>query len=170
MVKIETVARTLDVETYGIHKGSLKYLDTSKFIPLDDYMKKHEEDINDYERRTQRKACKIALERMKEYGDHCHRPVDTVRKSLVNIPAGAFYFMKGYDFKRYAYTPKTYSDRLVLTLIKKVLAAIEATDISWFEWDYYASAPKVVQDLVLSQARDNFNRLVTEPVENPSEE
>lgn len=170
MEKIETVARTLDVDTYGIHKGSLKYLDTSKFIPLDEYMKKHEEDINDYERRTQRKFCINTLRRMKEYGDHCCRPVDSVRKSLVNIPAGAFYFMKGYGFNRYAYKPKTYSDRLVLTLIKKVLAAIEATDISWFEWDYYASAPKVVQDLVLSHARDNFNRLVTEPVENPSEQ
>lgn len=170
MEKVETVARTLDVDTYGIHKSSLKYLDTSKFIPLDEYMKKHEEDINDCERRTQRKVCIDAIHRMKEYGDHCHRPVDTVRKSLVNIPAGAFYYMKGYDFSRYAYTPKTYSDRLVLILIKKVLAAIEATDISWFEWDYYASAPKVVQDLVLSQARDNFKRLVTEPVENPSEE
>lgn len=170
MEKIETVARTLNVETYGIHKSSLKYLDTSRFIPLDEYMKKHEEDINDYERRTQRKVCIGALQSMKDWGNDCFRPVDTARKSLVNIPAGAFHYMKGYSFSRYAYTPKTYSDRLVLTLIKKVLAAIEATDISWFEWDYYASAPKVVQDLVLSQARDNFNRLVTEPVENPSEE
>lgn len=161
--KIETVARTLDVETYGIHKSSLKYLDTSRFIPLDEYMKKHEEDINDYERRVQRKIGFNTLQRMKEYGDHCHRPVDTVRKSLVNIPAGAFYYMDGYDFSRFAYTPKTYSDRLMLDLIKRTLAAVEATDISWFEWDYYASAPKVVQDLVLSQARDDFDRLVSSP-------
>ena len=168
--KATTVERTMHQRTYGIHKGSLKYLDTSKFIPIDEYMKKHAEDINDYERRTQRKFCINTLRRMKEYGDHCCRPVDTVRKSLVNIPAGAFYFLAGYDFDRFAYKPKTYSDRLVLTLIKKVLAAIEATGISWFEWDCYASAPKVVQDLVLSQARDNFNRLVTEPVENPSEQ
>ena len=166
--KIETVARTLDVETYGIHKSSLKYLDTSKFIPLDEYMKKNEEEINDYERRQQRKFCIDTLQRMKEWGDGCLRPVDTVRKSLVNVSAGAFHYMNGDGLNRYAYKPKTYSDRLVLTLIKKVLAAIEATDISWFEWDFYASAPKAVQDLVLSQARDNFNRLVTEPVENPS--
>lgn len=167
--KIETVFRTLDVDTYGIHKSSLKYLDTSKFIPLDEYMKKHEEDINNYGRRTQRNFCIDTLKRMKEYGDCCHRPVDTVRKGFVNIPAGAFYFIKGYSFSRFEYTPKTYSDRLMLGFIKKVLAAVEATDISWFDWDYYASAPKVVQDLVLSQARDNFDRLVTEPVENPSE-
>lgn len=169
MEKIETVARTLDVETYGIHKNSLKYLDTSRFIPIDEYMKKHEEDINDYERNLKRSYCLAALNNMKGYGDHCHRPVDTVRKGFVNIPAGAFYYMKGYSFSRFYYTPKTYSDRLMLTLIKRTLAAVEATDISWFEWDYYASAPKVVQDLVLSQARDNFKRLVTEPVENPSE-
>lgn len=168
--KAETVYRTMNQRTYGIHKSSLKYLDTSKFIPLDEYIEKNEEEINDYERRTQRRICINTLKSMKDWGHDCHHPVDTVRKSLVNIPSGAFHYMQGYGFDRFAYKPKTYSDRLVLTLIKKVLAAIEATDISWFEWDYYASAPKVVQDLVLSHARDNFNRLVTEPVENPSEQ
>jgi hypothetical protein len=161
--KAETVYRTMTQCTYGIHKSSLKYLDKSRFMPIDEYLKKHEEDINDYERKLKRRYCITALNNMKQYGDCCGRPVDTVRKGFVNIPAGAFHYMKGYDFSRFEYTPKTYSDRLMLDLIKRTIAAVEATAISWFEWDYYASAPTAVQELVLSLARDNYDRLVSSP-------